>query len=194
MSTDEELEFLADGLTEDILTLLSTNKHLALPARTSVFAFKGQSIDIRQVAEQLGARYVAEGSGENIFIVRRGKLKTPPLTSILEGITRDSGMKIAEDEGIEIFHERILGDFTLNCRKIPFRPPTIQYYAKIRDDISNNESGARRMFELCSVRSLGQILKKVHDVHIVTNENDFLIADEDVTKGPSSSPPNCPKK
>ncbi|MGE0369334.1 MAG: branched-chain amino acid transaminase, partial [Candidatus Dadabacteria bacterium] len=54
--------------------------------------------------------YVAEGSGENIFIVRNGKLKTPPLTSILEGITRDSVMKIAQDEGIEVEAERFTRD------------------------------------------------------------------------------------
>ena len=54
--------------------------------------------------------YVAEGSGENIFIVRNGKLKTPPLTSILEGITRDSVMKIARDEGIEVEAERFTRD------------------------------------------------------------------------------------
>jgi len=46
--------------------------------------------------------YVAEGSGENIFIVRDGRLKTPPLPSILEGITRDSVMKIAREMGIDI--------------------------------------------------------------------------------------------
>jgi adenylate cyclase len=62
MSSDEEIEFLADGLTEDIITLLSSIRHLSVPARTSVFAFKGQSMDVRQVAETLGARYVVEGS------------------------------------------------------------------------------------------------------------------------------------
>jgi branched-chain amino acid aminotransferase len=46
--------------------------------------------------------HVAEGSGENVFILRNGKLKTPPLTSVLEGITRDSVLKIAADQGLEI--------------------------------------------------------------------------------------------
>ncbi len=46
--------------------------------------------------------YVAEGSGENIFIVRNGLLKTPPLTSVLEGITRDSIISIAQDRGLEV--------------------------------------------------------------------------------------------
>jgi len=54
--------------------------------------------------------YVAEGSGENIFIARNGTLKTTPLTSILEGITRDSIMQIAQDEGIGIEEERFTRD------------------------------------------------------------------------------------
>jgi len=54
--------------------------------------------------------YVSEGSGENIFIVRNGVLKTPPLTSILEGITRNTAIDIAADEGIRITHERFTRD------------------------------------------------------------------------------------
>jgi len=54
--------------------------------------------------------YVSEGSGENIFIIRNNRLKTTPLTSILEGITRDSIMKIAGDEGIEVVEERFTRD------------------------------------------------------------------------------------
>ena len=54
--------------------------------------------------------YVSEGSGENVFIVRNGVLKTTPLTSILEGITRDSIMEIAKDEGIDVREERFTRD------------------------------------------------------------------------------------
>lgn len=54
--------------------------------------------------------YVAEGSGENIFIVRKGILKTTPLTSILAGITRDSIIKIAGDMGITVVEERFSRD------------------------------------------------------------------------------------
>ena len=54
--------------------------------------------------------YVAEGSGENIFIVRNGRLKTTPLTSVLEGITRDGIMKIARDLKIEVIEERFTRD------------------------------------------------------------------------------------
>jgi len=54
--------------------------------------------------------YVSEGSGENIFIVRNGALKTTPLTSILEGITRDSVLTIAADLGITAKEERFTRD------------------------------------------------------------------------------------
>jgi branched-chain amino acid aminotransferase len=54
--------------------------------------------------------FVSEGSGENIFMVRNGALKTTPLTSILEGITRDSVLTIARDEGIEVREERFTRD------------------------------------------------------------------------------------
>jgi branched-chain amino acid aminotransferase len=54
--------------------------------------------------------YVSEGSGENIFVVRDGKLKTTPPTSILEGITRDSILTIARDEGVAVKEERFTRD------------------------------------------------------------------------------------
>src|SRR4030042_7021448 len=54
--------------------------------------------------------YVSEGSGENIFMVRNGVLKTTTLTSILEGITRNSIMKIAADQKIRVVEERFTRD------------------------------------------------------------------------------------
>lgn len=55
--------------------------------------------------------YVSEGSGENLFIVRRGKLVTPPLSSsILAGITRDTIMTLANEAKIPVVEERITRD------------------------------------------------------------------------------------
>lgn len=54
--------------------------------------------------------YVAEGSGENVFIVRHGALKTTPLTCVLEGITRDSIMQLAREQGIKVLEERFTRD------------------------------------------------------------------------------------
>jgi len=54
--------------------------------------------------------FVAEGSGENIFIVRDGVLYTPDTSSALEGITRDTLMKLAADEGLTVREKRISRD------------------------------------------------------------------------------------
>lgn len=54
--------------------------------------------------------YVAEGSGENVFIVRRGKIHTPELTSCLDGITRATIFAFAEELGLEIVERRITRD------------------------------------------------------------------------------------
>ena len=54
--------------------------------------------------------FVAEGSGENIFIVRNGVIYTPELTSALEGITRDTIFTLAQDNGLEIREKRITRD------------------------------------------------------------------------------------
>lgn len=54
--------------------------------------------------------YVAEGTGENVFIVRKGRLKTTPLTSILEGITRNSVLQLARERNIPVAEERFTRD------------------------------------------------------------------------------------
>ena len=54
--------------------------------------------------------YVAEGSGENIFIVRDGMIYTPDLTSALEGVTRDTIMVFAREQGIDIKEKRLTRD------------------------------------------------------------------------------------
>lgn len=54
--------------------------------------------------------FVAEGPGENIFMVRKGELKTVPLTSILDGITRNSIMTLAKENSIPVREERFTRD------------------------------------------------------------------------------------
>ncbi len=62
MSGDPEQEYFADGLTEDIITGLSRQRWFFVIARNSSFTFKGEAVDVRRVASQLGVRYVLEGS------------------------------------------------------------------------------------------------------------------------------------
>jgi branched-chain amino acid aminotransferase len=54
--------------------------------------------------------YVTEGTGENIFIVRKGRIKTTPLTSILEGITRNAVIDLAREQQIVVVEERFTRD------------------------------------------------------------------------------------
>ncbi len=61
-SKDAEQEYFSDGLSEDIITLLAAWRSFPVVARNSSFAFKGQAIDVREVAKALSARYVIEGS------------------------------------------------------------------------------------------------------------------------------------
>jgi adenylate cyclase len=62
LSDSSEQDFLADGMTEDLITGLSANRHLSVVARNSTFAYKGRAPDIRAVGRELGVRYVLEGS------------------------------------------------------------------------------------------------------------------------------------
>ena len=62
MSGDPEQEYFADGIAEDIITTLSRFKQFKVIARNSTFAYKGRNVDIRQIARELGVRYVLEGS------------------------------------------------------------------------------------------------------------------------------------
>jgi TolB-like protein/Tfp pilus assembly protein PilF len=62
MSGDDKQERLADGLTEDLITELARYRWLSVIARQSSFAYKGKALDARQVARELGVRYLLEGS------------------------------------------------------------------------------------------------------------------------------------
>lgn len=82
MSSDAEQDYFSDGITEDIITDLSKISGLFVVARNSTFTYKGQAVKIRKVAEELGVRYVLEGS------VRRAQDKiriTAQLIDALKG-------------------------------------------------------------------------------------------------------------
>src|SRR6266436_5047309 len=62
ISGDPEQEYFADGMVEEIITALSRIHWLFVIARNSSFTYKGQAVDVKQVARELGVRYVLEGS------------------------------------------------------------------------------------------------------------------------------------
>jgi TolB-like protein/Flp pilus assembly protein TadD len=61
-SGDAEQEFFADGITEDIIAMLAGWRAFPVIARNSTFTYKGKTVDIKKVGEELGVRYVLEGS------------------------------------------------------------------------------------------------------------------------------------
>jgi adenylate cyclase len=61
-SGDPEQEFFADGITEDIISMLAGWRVFPVIARNSTFTYKGKTVDIKKVGEELGAHYVLEGS------------------------------------------------------------------------------------------------------------------------------------
>ena len=62
MSEDPKQEYFSDGMTEDVITDLSKISGLLVIARNSTFTYKGKAVKVKQVAEELGVRYVLEGS------------------------------------------------------------------------------------------------------------------------------------
>jgi adenylate cyclase len=62
LSGDPSQEYFSDGLTEEIITALSSVPKLFVIARNSTFTYKGKPVKVQQVAEELGVRYVLEGS------------------------------------------------------------------------------------------------------------------------------------
>jgi len=93
ISGDPEQEYFADGMVDDIITALSRTKALFVIARNSSFAYKGKSPDIRQVGQELGVRYVLEGS------VRRAAKRV-----------RISAQLIEAQTGTHIWADRFEGD------------------------------------------------------------------------------------
>ena len=81
MSGDPEQDYFADGIVEDIITALSRFKSFAVIARNSTFVYKGRAVDVRQVARELGVRYVLEGS------VRRAGERLRITAQLVDGVT-----------------------------------------------------------------------------------------------------------
>jgi len=81
LSDDPEQEYFSDGLTEEIIAALSSVPKLFVIARNSTFTYKGKPVKVQQVSEELGVRYVLEGS------VRKGGDKIRITAQLIDAIT-----------------------------------------------------------------------------------------------------------
>jgi TolB-like protein/Tfp pilus assembly protein PilF len=96
MSDDSQQEYFADGIVEDIITGLSRIEWLSVIARNSSFVFKGRNIDVMKVGQDLGVRYVLEGS------VRRHQNRVRITAQLIEAST---GMHVWAER-----YDRVLDD------------------------------------------------------------------------------------
>lgn len=95
MSQDTEQEFFADGLVDDILTTLSKLSGLSVIARQSSFAYKGKTMDVRQIASELGVRHVLQGG------VRKAGNRVRITTQLVDGQTGSQVWAERYDRDIE---------------------------------------------------------------------------------------------
>jgi TolB-like protein/DNA-binding winged helix-turn-helix (wHTH) protein len=79
LSGDAEQEYFADGIVDDLIAALSRFRSVVVVARSSSFAYKGRSVDLRQIAKELGASYLLEGS------VRRSSGKLRIVVQLADG-------------------------------------------------------------------------------------------------------------
>ncbi len=99
MSGDPEQEYFSDGITEDIITELSRFPALFVIARHSSFAFKAQTIDIKEVGDRLGVRYLVEGS------VRKAGNRVRITAQLIDAETSDHIWAERYDRSIEDIFE-----------------------------------------------------------------------------------------
>jgi adenylate cyclase len=81
MSEDPKQEYFSDGLTEEIITALSKTPRIFVIARNSTFTYKGKAVKVKQVAEELGVRYVLEGS------VRKSENQVRVTAQLIDALT-----------------------------------------------------------------------------------------------------------
>jgi TolB-like protein len=129
MATDgADKEYIADGITEDIITALARFRWFRVTARSSSFAYKGKSMDVRQIARQLGVRYVLEGT------VRHSTPRQRISTRLIDATTGSHLWAERYDvEMTEIFAiqdeiaERVAGAIEPELLKTESRPATTRH-------------------------------------------------------------------
>jgi TolB-like protein len=156
LSGDPEQDYLADGLTDELITTLGANAETLVIGRGTAFTYRGRAVDVRQVGQELGVRYVLEGSirrsGERISVNvqlldagTRGRLWADqfdvPRTDLAElghtvtaRVYRPLGLELVAAEGSRSLAERPNNpdaqDLILRGRVAWLRPPSPENFAK----------------------------------------------------------------
>ncbi len=110
MSDDPKQDYFADGIVEDIITAICQIRWLFVIARNSSFAYKGRSVDVKQVARELGVRYVLEGG------VRKAERRVR-ITAELVDATTGAHLWAGHFDGNPREYLRIAGSGDGECRR-----------------------------------------------------------------------------
>jgi len=146
MNKDPEQEFFSDGLTEEIINILSKSPYLFVVARTSTSAYKGKSIRVDQVAQELGVRYVLEGS------VRRAGDQVRISAKLIDA-------KTGHNQWAEQYDGNMRDVFTIQDEIASKITKTLQVKLRVGPDPSESRGGSRNAEAyLKSVEANQQIL------------------------------------
>ena len=133
ISADAEQSYFVDGLTEDLITDFSKVSELFVIARNSSFAYKGRSVDVRQIARELGVKYVLEGSARRAG--GRVRINAQLIDAAAGGhiwadrFDRDlADIFTAQDEVIGKIVEALVGKLTAASLKERYRPANLEAY------------------------------------------------------------------
>ncbi len=133
MSADAEQAYFVDGLTEDLITDLSKVPELFVIARNSSFAYKGRSVDTRQIARELGVKYVLEGSARRA--ADRVRINAQLIDAAAGGhiwadrFDRDlADIFAAQDEVVGKIVEALAGKLAAAHLKERYRPSNLEAY------------------------------------------------------------------
>jgi adenylate cyclase len=133
MSGDPEQEYIGDGLAENIISALSVSSQIFVIARNTTFTYKGKSVDIKKVAEDLGVQYVLEGS----FMKSGDQLRvTAQLIDALTGHHLWSEVYDREMKGLFELLDEITKKIMVSIQvKLTYFGEDTQVYAKSTDNL-----------------------------------------------------------
>ena len=155
MSADPDQEYFSDGITEEIINAVVKIPGIAVPARTSVFGYKGHQGDVRQVGEELGVTHILEGSvrsqGKQVRI-------TAQLIKVDDGFhlwseTFDRSLEnifVVQEEIASSIADVLVGELGVSVAPVPNRTADMQaydVYLKGRAALRQRDGEAIALFE-----------------------------------------------
>jgi len=173
MSEDKGQEYFSDGLTEEIISALSKVPKLFVIARNSTFTYKGKPVKVQQVSEELGVRYVLEGS------VRKAKDRVRITAQLIDAIT---GHHLWSES-----YDRDLKDIFVLQDEI-----TMKIINALQVELTEGESARLWGKGTTNLKAYLKALRAREQVHQQTKEGNILarrMAEEAIALDPEFPPP-----